>query len=305
MSAVSDHTACRLGWLFQYFRQGWNAAGPAGCGSPNAQHKALYSEALDRMVRLRVTTSAMRCASVHWQRRLTAASDLHARDVPLQFSEVTCLANVAGTLTRWAALDAYLLGTPDHKLASDVGAEVRQHIKDALQARAAAQAEQSSAGLPDEVGGHFFDCRQDPCMASINALPGCVQDAASDQGRIEHDGVSSSAQQDGTSRLTAEASISSGPAVPSATAEKGRQLHARNPGARPGSSCRKSSRSCAGMAPSKAFRRGRCGSPDGNSDCITNLCQPSRAEQCALTSPWTLSGWRSRQIGKLSSSCLS
>ena len=27
---------------------------------PNAQHKALYSEALERMVRLRVTTAAMR-----------------------------------------------------------------------------------------------------------------------------------------------------------------------------------------------------------------------------------------------------
>lgn len=42
-------------------------------------------------------------------------------------------------------LDAYLLGTPERKLDSDVGMQLRQHIEAALDMRAASQA---AAQLP-------------------------------------------------------------------------------------------------------------------------------------------------------------
>lgn len=60
------------------------------------QSKALYSEALDRMVRLNVTTAAMR------------------------------------TIDKYGGLDAYLLETPDKKLASDVGTKLKEQIRAAL-----------------------------------------------------------------------------------------------------------------------------------------------------------------------------
>ncbi|BDA43120.1 probable 50S ribosomal protein L28 at N-terminal half [Coccomyxa sp. Obi] len=63
---------------------------------PNVQSKAIYSEALDRMVRLNVTTAAMR------------------------------------TIDKYGGLDAYLLETPDEKLASDVGSKLKEQIRAAL-----------------------------------------------------------------------------------------------------------------------------------------------------------------------------
>ncbi|KAK9813979.1 hypothetical protein WJX73_007728 [Symbiochloris irregularis] len=65
---------------------------------PNVHHKRLYSEALDRMIRLRVSTTALK------------------------------------TIDKYGGLDRYLLATPDRRLQSDVGAELRQKIQAVLAA---------------------------------------------------------------------------------------------------------------------------------------------------------------------------
>ncbi len=103
---------------------------------PNAQNKALYSEALDRMVRLRVTTAALRCG---W----------HCICQQLPHACAATVVEAGGGLTRnmdkVGGLDEYLLRTPDHKLGSDVGLQLRQHIQAALHARAAAASGESTA----------------------------------------------------------------------------------------------------------------------------------------------------------------
>ena len=53
--------------------------------------------------------------------------------------------DICRTIDRMGGLDAYLLGTPERKLDSDVGTQLRQHIEAALHMRAASQA---AAQLP-------------------------------------------------------------------------------------------------------------------------------------------------------------
>ncbi|KAK9818165.1 hypothetical protein WJX72_008080 [[Myrmecia] bisecta] len=64
---------------------------------PNVHTQSLYSEALDRMLRLRVTPHALRC------------------------------------IDKAGGLDSYLLNTPDKKLQSDVGMALRAQVAAALE----------------------------------------------------------------------------------------------------------------------------------------------------------------------------
>eukprot|EP00245_Coleochaete_scutata_P008020 TRINITY_DN23912_c0_g1_i1.p1 TRINITY_DN23912_c0_g1~~TRINITY_DN23912_c0_g1_i1.p1 ORF type:complete len:154 (-),score=20.23 TRINITY_DN23912_c0_g1_i1:162-623(-) len=65
---------------------------------PNVHWKRVYSLALGQMIRLRMTTSAMRC------------------------------------IDKAGGIDEYLLNTPDHKLRSDVGVKWRTEIASAIAA---------------------------------------------------------------------------------------------------------------------------------------------------------------------------
>eukprot|EP00884_Botryococcus_braunii_P009833 jgi/Botrbrau1/18851/Bobra.177_2s0013.1 len=66
---------------------------------PNVQNKRLYSEVLDDLLQLRVTTTALRC------------------------------------IDKAGGLDEYLLNTPDHKLASELGVKLKARIKEVLERR--------------------------------------------------------------------------------------------------------------------------------------------------------------------------
>lgn len=90
---------------------------------PNVQQKSMYSEILDRMVPLRVTTHAIRC------------------------------------INKVGGLDAYILNTPDSKMQSDIGAQLREQMKRALeqqrrqQAAAAPTAAAAAAVQQPKQGG--------------------------------------------------------------------------------------------------------------------------------------------------------
>ncbi|KAI7845095.1 hypothetical protein COHA_001460 [Chlorella ohadii] len=68
---------------------------------PNAHNKRLYSAILDRMIRLRVTTAALR------------------------------------DIDKAGGIDAYILSTPDKKLQSDVAMELRAQMLSAMARQAA------------------------------------------------------------------------------------------------------------------------------------------------------------------------
>ena len=87
------------------------------------------------------------------------------------------------TIDRVGGLDAYLLGTPERKLGSDVGMQLRQHIEAALRMRAADQA--AAAQLP-QAGTSKLSVntvrRMERRIAHLQTLQ-CCQTLHNDKGR--------------------------------------------------------------------------------------------------------------------------
>lgn len=108
---------------------------------PNVQHKRLYSEILDEMVPLHVTTYALRCAlcaSLHTTRCVVPC--VFPRTGPVRSSACCVCVFVSGDthiphartlhrcIIRMGGLDHYILKTPDKKLQSTKAQELRARL---------------------------------------------------------------------------------------------------------------------------------------------------------------------------------
>lgn len=106
-------------------------------------YKRLYSQILDDLIRIRVSTHAIRC------------------------------------IDKAGGLDEYLLNTPDEKLNSDVGVQWKRVIEKARDERHAERAQASSSPSPETVGGNSATVTETDTMTLDSGSTNTSEDGTS------------------------------------------------------------------------------------------------------------------------------